>query len=94
MISLKLTLFILFIGLITANSHLNIKYRDILNGNKQLTHELAKEIYSDFRSPYHEKSEYRFELFYRRLVRIVNHNKDKTKSWQKGVTIFTDMTFE
>lgn len=51
----------------TANLHLNAKYRHVLNGGEKLTKEIAKEIYAEFQSKYHSKSEYRFSLFTQKL---------------------------
>lgn len=56
----KIILPILLIGLVSCNLHLNFKYRDILQGQEELTNTIAKEIYAQFRSPYTSKSDYRF----------------------------------
>jgi cathepsin H len=84
----------LLIVLTVSNSHLNIKYTQVLKGESPLTKLIAKEMYNEFRSPYHEKSEYRFNLFSTRLENIIKHNSNKSNTWQKGVNQFTDMTFE
>jgi len=54
------------LGLIAAvlcNLHLNIKYRDFLNGEQPLDELLVKKIYNEFYSPYTTKSDYRFKVF-------------------------------
>jgi cathepsin H len=84
----------LLLILTTSNSQLNVKYRHVLTGQGQLTKAIAKEMYEQFRSPYHEKSEYRFSVFFNKLKNIVQHNSDKSNTWLKGVNQFSDMTFE
>ena len=76
-----------------CNVHLNIKYRSFLSGDGFFNDVTAREIYNQFRSPYFEKSEYRFKIFAETLLQIRNHNMGK-HSWRQGVTDFTDMTFE
>lgn len=76
-----------------ANVHLNIKYRSFLDGAHAFEELVAKEIYSQFRSPYTEKSEFRFKIFRETLLEIRNHNMGK-HSWKQGLNDFSDMTFE
>lgn len=88
--------FVIFVGLIIltlCNLKLNIKYRDVLHGREELTEELAREIYSEFKSVYAEKSESRFEIFRDTLHEIRNHNLKKT-SWTQGINDYSDLTFE
>lgn len=84
---------ILFITLVAANRHLNVKYRHVLAGHEQLTSEIAKEIYGQFTAKYFPKSEYRFSVFKAKLAKLIEHNK-AGHSWTKGINDFSDMTFE
>ena len=73
--------------------HLNIKYRDFLNGEGLFDEVLAKKIYSQFQSPYTSKSDYRMKVFMETLLEIRNHNMGK-HSWTQGINDYSDMTFE
>jgi len=87
---------VIFVGLIIltlCNVKLNIRYRDVLHGREELTEEMAREIYSEFKSVYAEKSESRFEIFRDTLHEIRNHNMKKT-SWTQGINDYSDLTFE
>ena len=57
---------LLVIGLATlclSNAHLNIKYRNFLNGEGSFDQSIAREIYSQFKGTFKEKNEYRFSVF-------------------------------
>lgn len=89
----KLILALAFVALVSSNLHLNVKYRDIFSGNEELTEKIAEQIYMEFRSPYFERSQYRFSIFYDRLQKIKKHNAEEHTWWQ-GINDFSDMTFE
>ena len=76
-----------------SNVHLNIKYRSFLDGESFFSDATAKAIYNEYRSPYNEKSDYRFKIFAMTLLEIRNHNMGK-HSWTKGINDFSDMTHE
>ena len=87
--------FLLVLGLVTlccANVHLNVKYRNFLQGAIEYNDATAREIYSQFHSIYREKSEYRFRIFAETLKEIKAHNKGK-HTWAQGINDFSDMTF-
>lgn len=88
----KLILAFAFVALVSSNLHLNVKYRNVISGEEELTERLAQEIYLKFRSPYFEQSQYRFDIFYSRLQKIKKHNTGEHTWWQ-GINDFTDMTF-
>lgn len=54
---------------------------------------MAREIYSEFKAKNYEKSEYRFNIFMKKLENIRAHNS-LNKSYRKGINDFSDMTFE
>lgn len=89
----KILLISALLAVALCNMHLNIKYRDFLNGEGLFSQETAKEIYAQFHSPYTTKSDHRFKVFVDTLLEIRNHNMGK-HSWSKGINDFTDMTFE
>ena len=89
----KILLISLLVAVALCNLHLNVKYRNFLNGDGIFTELKAREIYSQFYSPYTTKSDYRFKVFAETLIEIRNHNMGK-HSWTKGINDFTDMTFE
>ena len=66
----KFILTLTIIGLATANLHLNVKYRNILEGPQALDERIAQEIYMHFKSPHFERSEYRFRIFFETLKEI------------------------
>lgn len=76
-----------------CNIHLNIKYRDFLNGDLPFDELAVKKIYNDFHSPYTIKSDFRFKVFMETLKEIRNHNVGK-HGWTQGINDFSDMTFE
>jgi cathepsin H len=88
---------ILFVlGLATlclSNVHLNVKYRQFLNGAGEFDQTIAKEIYSQFKSVHSERSEYRFKVFVDTLKEIRVHNAGK-HTWTQGINEYSDMTFE
>jgi hypothetical protein len=59
----KILLVVGLISLCLANTHLNIKYRDFLNGAGSYNEAIAREMYSQFHSVHREKSEFRFKVF-------------------------------
>lgn len=63
----KIILALTIITLASANLHLNIKYKNVLEGPEALTERIAQEIYMNFRSPHYERSEYRFKVFFETL---------------------------
>lgn len=86
---------LLVFGLATlclSNLHLNVKYRNFLNGEGLFDESTAKEIYSQYTST-KGKSEYRFKVFVDTLKEIRNHNMGR-HSWTQGINEFSDMTFE
>jgi len=88
---------LLVFGLVTlclANVHLNVRYRDFLNGAGEFNDVLAREIYSQFHSIHREKSEFRFKIFADTLKEIRAHNKGGKHTWTQGVNDYSDMTFE
>lgn len=89
----KFLLILVILGFASANLHLNIKYRDIIEGEGILDEKTAQEIYQNFRSQHFEKSEYRFKIFYETLKEIRNHNMGR-HSWKQGINDFSDMTWE
>jgi cathepsin H len=89
----KFILTLTIIGLATANLHLNVKYRNILEGPQALDERVAQEIYMHFKSPHFERSEYRFRIFFETLKEIKEHNSG-SHSWRQGINDFSDMTFE
>ncbi len=89
----KILLLTALVALTLANIHLNIKYRDFINGEGLFDELTAKKIYNDYHSPYTTKSDYRFKIFCETLISIRNHNMGK-HSWTQGINDFTDMTFE
>ena len=89
----KVLLITALIAVAFANIHLNIKYRDFLNGEGLFSELTAKKIYQEYYSPYTIKSDYRFKIFMETLITIRNHNMGK-HSWTQGINDFTDMTFE
>ena len=89
----KIILTLTILTLATANVHLNIKYRNVLNGAEELTERVAQEIYMNFRSTNFEKSDYRFKVFFETLKEIREHNSGR-HSWTQGINDFSDMTFE
>lgn len=89
----KIILALLVVSLASANMHLNVKFRDVLNGPQELTERVAQQIYLEFRSPNFERSDYRFKVFYDTLKEIKAHNSGE-HSWSQGINDFSDMTFE
>lgn len=89
----KFILTLAVLSLVSANLHLNIKYKNILDGPEPLTERVAQEIYMNFRSPNFERSEYRFKVFFETLKEIKEHNSGK-HSWRQGINDLSDMTFE
>ena len=89
----KIILALLIVGLASANLHLNVKFRNILDGPEELTERIAQQIYLEFHSPNFERSDYRFQVFYETLKEIKDHNAGQ-HSWKQGVNDFSDMTFE
>jgi hypothetical protein len=81
------------IALAICNIHLNIKYRDFLNGEQPFDELVAKKIYSEYYSPYTTKSDYSFKVFLQTLIEIRNHNVGR-HGWTQGINDFSDMTFE
>ena len=59
----KILLISLLVVVALCNVHLNIKYRQFLNGEGDFSELRAREIYNQFYSPYTQKSEYRFKVF-------------------------------
>lgn len=64
----KILLLCGLLALALCNIHLNIKYRDFLNGEQSLDELLVKKIYAEFYSPYTVKSDYRFKVFRETLI--------------------------
>ena len=89
----KILLLTALIAVTLCNIHLNIKHRSFLNGDGLFTDLIAKQIYSDFHSPYTTKSDHRFKIFRETLIEIRNHNMGH-HSWRQGINDFSDMTFE
>lgn len=86
---------LLILGLATlclSNLHLNVKYRNFLNGVGSFDESAAREIYSQFTSA-RGKSEYRFKVFVDTLKEIRAHNQGK-HTWTQGINDYSDMTFE
>jgi len=86
---------LLILGLATlcfSNLHLNVKYRNFLNGVGSFDESAAREIYSQFTSV-RGKSEYRFKVFVDTLKEIRAHNQGK-HTWTQGINDYSDMTFE
>lgn len=86
---------LLVLGLATlclGNLHLNVKYRNFLNGVDSFDNSVAREIYNQFTSV-RGKSEYRFKVFTQTLKEIRAHNQGK-HTWTQGINDFSDMTFE
>ena len=90
---LKILLVVGLLSLCLANTHLNVKYRDFLNGAGEYNEAQAREIYSQFHSIHREKSEFRFNVFAETLKEIRAHNQGK-HTWVQGLNDFSDMTFE
>ena len=89
----KILLIAAILAVAFCNLHLNIKYRDFVNGEGLFTEAKAREIYSQFHSPFNQRSELRFKIFSEGLKEIRNHNMGK-HSWRMGINDFADMTFE
>ncbi len=89
----KIILALTIITLASANLHLNIKYKNVLEGPEELTERIAQEIYMNFRSPHYERSEYRFKVFFETLKEIKEHNAGQ-HSWRQGINDYSDMTFD
>ncbi len=89
----KILLVSCLLALAIANIHLNIKYRDFVNGEGVYSETIARDIYRQYQSPYTTKSELRFKIFAETLIEIRNHNMGK-HSWRQGINDFSDMTFE
>jgi len=89
----KFLLVLTILGLATANLHLNVKYRNIIDGEGALDEKIAQEIYQGFKSLHFERSEYRFKIFFETLKEIRNHNVGKY-TWRQGINDFSDMTWE
>ena len=89
----KILLVAVLLGLTLCNLQLNIKYRSFLNGDGFYSEVTAKKIYNEFRSPYTEKSDFRFKIFAETLLEIRNHNMGR-HSWWQGINDYSDMTFE
>lgn len=89
----KILLISALVALTLCNIHLNIKYRDFLQGESVFNEFTAKQIYKQFYSPYTVKSDARFKIFLNTLIEIRNHNMGH-HSWTQGINDFSDMTFE
>jgi cathepsin H len=89
----KILLLAALLAVALCNLHLNIKYRNFVNGEGLFSEATARQIYREFRSPHHAPSELRFKIFADNLKEIRNHNMGKF-SWQQGINDFADMTFE
>jgi cathepsin H len=89
----KILLLAAILAVALCNLHLNIKYRDFVNGEGVFSEAVAREIYGQFHSPYTQRSEIRFKIFSENLKEIRNHNMGKF-SWQQGINDFADMTEE
>lgn len=89
----KILLISCLVALALCNLHLNIKYRNFINGESLYSEAVAREIYNQYHSPYTTKSEFRFKIFAETLIEIRNHNVGKF-SWTQGINDFSDMTFE
>jgi len=83
----------LFVTVCICNAHINVKYRDFLNGKTQFDLSTAKKIYAEFRSESFETSSYRFGIFVETLKQIREHNSGD-HTWTKGVNQYSDMTEE
>lgn len=92
---MRLNIFVFFALFICvlANLHLNVKYRNFLEGSYPLTEKIAREIYKEYQSTQNEKSFFRFKIFYDNLKTIKKHNSED-HSWTQGINDYTDMTFE
>ncbi len=88
----KLFLLVLLVASISANQYLNVKYRNVLEGDQPLTNHLARQMFEEFQTT-REKTSYRFQIFYDNLKTIKQHNSEG-HSWSQGVNAFTDLTFE
>ena len=89
----KILLLAALVAVALCNVHLNVKYRDFLNGEGLFDELTAKRIYAEFHSPYTTKSDYRFKIFCETLLTVRNHNMGR-HSWSQGLNDFSDMTFE
>lgn len=90
---MKIFIALALIVAISANLHLNVKYRSFVQGSASFDELVIKEIYSQFRSPFTTKSEQRFIIFRQNLIEIRNHNVGQ-HTWTQGINDFADMTFE
>ena len=89
----KLLILAILVTICLSNTHINIKYRDFLNGKSEFNLDTVRQIYSEYRSENFEKSAYRFGIFTETIKQIREHNAEG-HSWTKGVGEFTDMTEE
>lgn len=64
----KILLLTAILAVSLCNLHLNIKYRSFVDGEEVFSEIKAKEIYSQFYSPYTERSTYRFKIFSENLI--------------------------
>ena len=75
-------------------------YSHILNGKAPLTQETLDAMYLQFRSEHtylpssHYNSTGRKANFEAKVREVINHNKDETVSWKKGINEYSDMTEE
>lgn len=89
----KILLIAALVAVALCNIHLNVKYRNFLNGEGSFSEVTAREIYSKFYSPFTTKSDYRFKVFMQTMISVRNHNMG-SHSWAQGVNDYSDMTFE
>jgi hypothetical protein len=81
-----------------SGSRLGSKWEPKIRGEVDLTDEEAYEMYLDFMVHYNkglsdEKSAIqRFSTFKNTVSEVIAHNKDKTKSWEKGIHEHSDLT--
>ena len=80
------------IAVCLCNTHLNIKYRDFMEGKGTFDMNLARKMYAEYKSAT-EKSTYRFGVFVDTLKEIREHNAG-SHSWKQGVNDYSDITFE
>lgn len=75
-----------------SNLHLNDRYADVLEGRRELTELLLREMYEGYTSRFTVKGEEQFKVFSENIRKMVSHNTKKL-SWTQGINDFADLTW-
>jgi cathepsin H len=81
-----------------AAADINVDFADYLNGVKPLDNATVKQMWNQFDTEFSSPAlglhsyEVRYATFQENLQSIIEHNKDPSHTWKKGISGYTDMT--